>query len=132
MKKNTMKKMMAFVALFAVMFLAASPVYAASITCFDITVDEKIVKVVHTIILIFQVVGPVLLVIFGMLDLVKGVMAQKEDEIKKGQQTFIKRLIAAVIIFFVIAIVRMVVSFVTDGDENGNEVMDCIDSFLNG
>ena len=132
MKKNTMKKMMAFVALFAVMFLAASPVYAASITCFDITVDEKIVKVVHTIILIFQVVGPVLLVIFGMLDLVKGVMAQKEDEIKKGQQTFIKRLIAAVIIFFVIAIVRMVVSFVTDGDDNGNEVMDCIDSFLNG
>ncbi len=124
------KKIAIFAALIMGMLLIASPVYA--LECFEINVDAKIVKVVHTIILLIQVVAPVLLVIFGMLDLAKGVMAQKEDEIKKGQQTFIKRLIAAVIIFFVIAVVRMVVSFVTDGDDDGTDIMNCINGFLNG
>lgn len=114
--------------------LLTVPVYATDIHCAivpDVAIDSKIVDTVHTIILLIQIVVPILLVIFGMLDLAKGVMAQKEDEIKKGQQTFIKRLIAAAIVFFVITIVKMLISFVADGTSD-TSVYGCVKCFLNG
>ena len=72
-----------------------------------------------------------ILVIFGMIDLAKAVMGQKEDEIKKGQQTFIKRCIAAAIVFFVIVVVKMVVSFLADGTGAGT-IYDCVNCFIEG
>jgi hypothetical protein len=78
-----------------------------------------------------KVVVPILLVIFGMLDLFKGITAQKEDEIKKGQHTFIKRIISAAIVFFVVSIVQLLISFVaTYKNEKG--LMNCANCFING
>ncbi len=94
-----------------------------------VDIDPKIPNTVHNIIMIIQIIVPVLLVVFGMMDLVKAVMGQKEDEIKKGQQTLIKRVIAAAIVFFVIAIVKLVISFVSD---NNGGIMNCANCFLNG
>ena len=88
----------------------------------------KLVYVVHLIILLLQFGVPVLLIIFGMLDLGKAVIASKEDELKKGQNMFIKRLIAAVIVFFVVAVVRLVVGLAAD---NSGDVIDCIDAIVN-
>lgn len=84
---------------------------------------------VSTAITIIKIVVPILLIIFGMLDLGKAVVASKEDEIKKGQQTFIKRAIAAVIVFFVIQIVQLIVSFVSSKDPN---ITQCFNCFVNG
>ena len=116
-----------------VALLAFAPmVHAADFTCAvfgdNFLIDEKFATIVKTVVLIIQVVVPILLVVWGMLDLAKAVMAQKEDEIKKGQQTFIKRLIAAAIVFFVIAVVKLVVNFVAD--DKG--IMSCVDCFLQG
>ena len=94
-----------------------------------ILIDSQIPHTVHMIIVILKIAIPILLVILGMLDLLKGVTAQKEEEIKKGQQIFVKRLIAAVIVFFVITIVQLVVSF-ADSNKNDN-VMDCANCFIN-
>jgi len=85
--------------------------------------------IVSTIITIIKIAVPVLLIIFGMLDLGKAVIAAKEDEIKKGQQTFIKRAVAAVIVFFVIQIVQLLVGFISNGDTN---VTQCFNCFVNG
>jgi len=84
---------------------------------------------VHTIITIIKIVVPILLIIFGMLDLGKAVIAAKEDEIKKGQQTFIKRAVAAVIVFFVIQVVQLIVGFVSNRDSN---ITSCFNCFVNG
>ena len=73
-------------------------------------------KVISTIVLIIKIVVPILLIVFGMLDLGKAVMASKEDEIKKGQQTFIKRIVAAVIVFFVIQLTQTIIRFVSGKD----------------
>lgn len=123
-----MKKKLSLFCLALVGLFMTVPVYA-DITCAGVAIDNKIPNTVHTIVLIIQIVVPILLVVFGMMDLMKGVMAQKEDEIKKGQQTFIKRLIAAAIVFFVIAIVKMVVSFVSDDDQ---DIISCFNAFING
>ncbi len=96
---------------------------------------ENVQNIVHTIITIIQVAIPVLLIIFGMLDLGKAVVASKEDEIKKGQQTFIKRLIAAAIVFLVIFIVKIVVNvLVPNGNDtvNNEDLWSCANKFING
>lgn len=86
--------------------------------------------VVSTVVMIVKIVVPILLIIFGMLDLAKAVIASKEDEIKKAQMTFVKRLIAAVIVFFVVSLVQMVIRFVAGNDEDS--VMGCFNCFVNG
>ena len=86
-------------------------------------------KVVHIIYLIIQILIPVLIVIFGSIDFVKAVIAQKDDEIKKGQQVFIKRLIAGIIFFFVFAIVKVVVSFAADSEKT--RILDCASCIIN-
>lgn len=84
---------------------------------------------VHTIVVLIKIVVPVLLIIFGMLDLGKAVVAAKEDEIKKGQQTFIKRAVTAVIVFFVIQVVQLLISFVSNKD---SDIVNCFNCFVNG
>ena len=61
----------------------------------------------YTIIKIFV---PIILVIMGMTDFLRAVMASDEDKISKTKKTFITRLIAAVIVFFAMAIVQFVFS----------------------
>ena len=85
--------------------------------------------IVSTIILIIKIAVPVLLIIFGMLDLGKAVIASKEEEIKKGQQTFIKRAIAAVLVFFIIQIVQIIVRFVSNGEPS---IAQCFNCFIHG
>lgn len=90
----------------------------------------SIQSIVSTIILAIQIAIPVLLIIFGMLDLGKAVVASKEDEIKKGQQLFIKRLISAALVFFVIFIVKVLINLVAS--ESSNEIWDCANRFITG
>lgn len=68
-----------------------------------------IMSVVKSVLTIIQIAVPILLIIIGSIDLMKAVMAGKEDEIKKAQGTFIKRAIAAVIVFFIPLIVSIVI-----------------------
>ena len=94
----------------------------------ELRFDGLIPIITSTIVLIIQIGVPVLLIIFGMFDLGKAVIAQKEDEIKKGQALFFKRLIAAILVFFVVTIVKLVVGFAADR----TDAVDCIDCFIRG
>lgn len=58
---------------------------------------------------IIMIAVPVILIIMGSIDFVKAVISQKDDEMKKAQNMFIKRLIVGVIIFFVPPIVNFVI-----------------------
>lgn len=85
--------------------------------------------IVSIVITLIKIVVPILLIIFGMLDLAKSVIASKEDEIKKGQQILIKRVIAALIVFFVVQVVQIVVRFVSSNDSNST-ISDCLNCFI--
>lgn len=82
-------------------------------------------KIVYIII---QILVPVILILLGSFDLVKSVMSQKEDDIKKNQQVFFKRLVSAALIFFVFAIVKFIVSVVSS--DNSGDIMDCVDCII--
>ena len=74
---------------------------------------------------IFQWGIPIILIILGTIDLGKAVIASKEEEIKKAQQMFIKRLIYAVAVFFVVTIVSLVFGLFSETkDSNLTNVAD--------
>ena len=75
-----------------------------------------LIKTVSSVLTIIQIVVPILLIIFGSIDLMKAVMAGKEDEIKKSQGTFVKRAIAAVIVFFIPTIVGLLMNLLPVGE----------------
>ena len=91
-------------------------------------IPTAITKIVRYGYIIIQVAVPVVLVVMGSLDLFKGITAQKEDDIKKGQQMLIKRLISAAVIFFVFAIVKILISFAADN--TGSRIIKCAECFL--
>ena len=133
-----MKKKLVLTLILAMVLLYAPTVFAVNVNingCESVLpgaqIDVRIANIVHTIILIIQIAVPVVLVIMGMLDLFKGITAQKEDEIKKGQQMLIKRLITAVLVFFIVAIVKLLISFAAGQGESKN-ILTCADCFLNG
>lgn len=90
---------------------------------------QQLQRIITLIINLIKIVIPIALVILGMLDLGKAVMSQKEDDIKKGQSTFIKRLIAAVVMFLIVFVVQLVMGYFIPG---GNDLADCVNKFVNG
>ena len=60
---------------------------------------------------------PILLIIFGMIDLGKAVIASKEDEVKKATKAFGKRFLYAVAVFLVVWLVQVVLSTVASVGE---------------
>ena len=76
------------------------------------------------IIPLIQIGIPIILIILGMLDLGKAVVASKEDEIKNAQKLLIKRCMYAVAIFFVVLIVNLVFGLLSSAgtDSQGNNL----------
>ena len=95
----------------------------------DLSFSGTIPNIVHLIIQLIWIIVPILLVVFGLMDLAKAVMAQKEDEIKKGQQTLVKRAVAAIIVFLVIPIVQIIINYVSGNDDT---VVSCFNCFISG
>ena len=103
-----------------------------TVSCGNISgIDVLIPNTISTIVSSIKVIVPIILVIFGMLDLGKAVAAQKEEEIKKGQKTFFARVIQAVIVFFVVSIVQLIMGLV-GGKAEVDSNWKCFDCFING
>ena len=90
-----------------------------------ITIPPELVSIVGAVVNIIKIGVPIILIVLGMIDMGKAVASQKEDEIKKGQKTLISRVIAAAIVFFVVAIVQLMLSIVS-GATNDTNIWTCI------
>ena len=77
-----------------------------------------------------MVIVPVILIIMGSIDLVKGIASQKEDEMKKGRDTFVKRLIGAVLVFLIVLLVKIFIGMIAGTSANRNRIVHCIDCFI--
>lgn len=143
----------ALLSLFMVQLLCIKPVYAVDegninidnehyqnvdsgdgYSCGSNMVEDipgTLLDTVHIAYMVIQIVVPVVLVVMGMITLVKAVTSSKEDEIKKAQMSFVKKLIAAALVFFIFVIVKLLVSFSATSDR-APKIIDCMDCFLNG
>lgn len=84
--------------------------------------SAELMDFLHTVLVIFRIVIPVLLIIFGMVDLGKAVVSSDEKAIKSSTSSLIKKLVAALVIFFLPTIVSAIINLTGAKDENGNPV----------
>lgn len=66
---------------------------------------------INEILMYPKIIVPILLILLGILDFAKAVISSKEDEMRKAQGTFVKRVIAAVVIFFIPLLVDIIMGF---------------------
>ncbi len=112
---------------------------ADSTLCEGILVPNVLFNVVSTIITGIKIVVPILLVIWGMLDFAKSVVAKKEEDIKKYQKAFVSRLISALVVFLIIFIVQFAVNLISGVEDTSNpdgttvsDIWSCSKKFING
>ena len=145
MKKKRFKLFMLFIALF--MFIAVPNVYADEADNRDFIVTNKYVSCGNGIIKkmpsqipdvtkrlydLAMIATPLILIVMGTIDLVRGIMSGKEEDIKKGRETFIKRLIVGMLVFLIALIARFAVSVVAGSNSNYTRIIECMDCFLQG
>lgn len=75
-------------------------------------------QLVGTILLIFKIVIPLILIILGMVDLGKAVVAQDDKEVGKSAKKFAVRIVSAVIIFFIPTIIGFILTLVRSFTDN--------------
>lgn len=97
---------------------------------FDI--PQELPKIISFVINFLKIVTPLILIVVSIIDLVKALAASKDDEIKKVQNTLVRRIIAAVLIFFIITIVQFIIGKVAEDDQESLNVSDCLTCFING
>ena len=74
-------------------------------------------QIIGWVLWVFKIVIPIIIIVFGMIDLGKAVVASKDDEIKKSVKSLVMRAIAGVIIFFIPTLVGAVFSLVAEFGE---------------
>ena len=112
---------------------------ADSTLCEGILVPNVLFNVVSTIIKGIKIVVPILLIIWGMMDFTKSVIAKKEEDIKKYQKAFVSRLISALVVFLIIFVVQLAVNLVSGVEDQANpdcttvsDIWSCSKKFING
>lgn len=78
---------------------------------------QPIFYTVGMFLLVFKIVIPILLIIFGMVDLGKAVISSDDKAVSKAAKSLLNRVIAGVCIFFIPTIVGIVFSMVGDFGE---------------
>lgn len=76
-------------------------------------------QIVGWVFLIFKIVIPIILIIFGVLDMFKAVIGSKDDEIKKSAKSLAMRALSAVIIFFIPTLVSLIMGLIVNFRDSG-------------
>ena len=82
-------------------------------------------QIVGYFLMVFKIVIPILLIIWGMIDLGRAVIAGKDDEIKKSTKSLAMRAIAAVVIFLLPTIVSMFMGLIGSFSQVENDWKTC-------
>lgn len=69
---------------------------------------QNLIDKINSYLNIIKIAVPIILIALGIVEFSKAVFAGQEDQMKKAQKNFIKRLIIAIIIFFVPTIVNLI------------------------
>lgn len=110
-----------------------------STLCDGVLIPNQLFNLVATIIRLIKIAVPVLLIIFGMIDFAKSVVAKNEDDVKKFRKQFISRVVSAIIVFLIVFVVQFAVNLVSSVEDTTNEdgqtisdIWSCSKKFING
>ena len=83
------------------------------------------------VIMVFKIVIPLLLIILGMIDLGKAVVASDDKAISKSVNTLIQRFVAAIIMFFIPTIVSAIFNATTNSGVTKDSNNICVQCLTN-
>ncbi|NMA50626.1 MAG: hypothetical protein GX951_02115 [Mollicutes bacterium] len=87
----------------------------------------KIWQFAGKIVNIFKIVIPVILIVMGLITLGKAMVADDDQEIKKGFNSLLKKVITGLAIFFLPTLINAIVGMVnTDADVDSSVCISCI------
>ena len=69
---------------------------------------EDLINKIISYLNIIKIAIPIILIVFGIIDFIKAIFAGNEEQMKKAQKDFIKRIGIAILIFFVPTIVNFI------------------------
>ncbi|MBO5182774.1 MAG: hypothetical protein J6B64_00005 [Bacilli bacterium] len=83
--------------------------------------DDSFTSFVNSIMVIFYILGPILLILFGSLDFAKATVSAEQDALRKAGKNFAKRVAATLLLFAAPTIVNFVISLnISDKYLSGN------------
>ena len=71
-----------------------------------------VIAIIYQVVKLLQLFIPILLIVLGSIDIGKAVVSGDEKKIKENQSRFVKRIIAAVIVFLIPWIVSLLMSII--------------------
>ena len=84
-------------------------------------------QVISIIFVIIRLLVPILLIIVSMISFFKATFSGKvDDELNKAKQAFVHRIIAAVVIFFIVSIVNFVVGLSVGTNNSFSSCLNCM------
>lgn len=123
------------VAFFAIGPVNASPLGTVSCGSGGMAFPAVIPNLTSLIVKFARYVVPALLILYGMFDFTKAVVANDEKETKTAQKNFIRRTMIAVILYLSVALITWIFALISNrsnGTINNNDISDCINCFING
>lgn len=91
---------------------------------------SEVLAFVGWLLTIVKVAMPLIIIIYGIMDLGKAVVAEKQDEIKTAAKRLLWRAIAGVAIFFIPSIVLWIFGTITDYGEVQGQFETCRTAIL--
>lgn len=101
------------------------------VKCGTTEIPDLIPSITRTIVTLIKIAVPLVLIIMGMLDILKSVIASDEKKIAEGKTKFLKRMIPAALVFFVVTILQFLVNIVSpEATENEGNIWSCVDCMI--
>ncbi|MCM1370358.1 MAG: pilin [Clostridium sp.] len=85
-------------------------------------IDDKTQEIIDWALNLIRIVGIILMIVLGMLDFIKATAAGNEEQVSKAKSSFVKRLIACVVLFILPFIVNILIDIVNNA--NGSDVIE--------
>lgn len=128
MKKN---KKMLFIYTMFISLISTSVFASECFVCGNTYFPLGISTLVRNIFNLIKVLVPVIIIIMGMIDLLKAVIASDEKKMSEATPKLIRKLISGIMIFLILSIVQFVFKNVLNN--NGlftDSMMDCVNYFI--
>ena len=80
---------------------------------------RPIIDIIKSVLTIIKIGIPIILILMGTIDLGKAVLASDDKAIKESTSKLVKRIIAAVAVFFVATIVELIMTILSKSEVGG-------------
>ncbi len=92
------------------------------IECVNTTLPDFLGYFISLIYIGIRIAIPLLLIIVGMFDMGRAIVAKKEEEVKKAQSLLIKKILLGVVVFLIPYLVEFIVKVATKDEQ----IVECL------